>query len=53
MHGLARGAEAPRNWGKNVTLLSSITLQGVGHYLAVEGVTPINFEIAASLRGKR
>jgi len=30
---------APRNWGKNVTLLASITHRGVGPCLAVEGAT--------------
>jgi transposase len=30
---------APRNWGKNVTLLSSITAEGIGPCLAVEGAT--------------
>jgi hypothetical protein len=30
---------APRNWGKNVTLLASITLEGLGECLAVEGPT--------------
>lgn len=30
---------APRNWGKNVTLLSSITAEGLGPCLAVEGST--------------
>ncbi len=30
---------APRNWGKNVTLLASITSGGVGPCLAVEGPT--------------
>lgn len=30
---------APRNWGKNVTLLASITPEGVGPCLAVEGPT--------------
>ncbi len=30
---------APRNWGKNVTLLASITRRGVGPCLAVEGAT--------------
>ena len=30
---------APRNWGKNVTLLASITHRGVGPCLAVEGPT--------------
>ena len=32
-------AKAPRNWGKNVTLLASITHRGVGPCLAVEGPT--------------
>jgi transposase len=32
-------AKAPRNWGKNVTLLSSITTKGVGPCLVVEGST--------------
>ena len=30
---------APRNWGPNVTLISSITLSGMGPSLAVEGAT--------------
>jgi|SRR5215207_6764063 len=30
---------APRNWGKNVTLLASITAEGLGPTLAVEGST--------------
>jgi transposase len=30
---------APRNWGKNVTLLGSITNRGLGPCLAVEGST--------------
>ena len=30
---------APRNWGANVTLLSSMTLSGMGPCLAVEGPT--------------
>jgi transposase len=30
---------APRNWGKNVTLLASITHRGLGPCLAVEGPT--------------
>ena len=30
---------APRNWGKNVTLLASITSEGLGECLAVEGPT--------------
>jgi transposase len=29
----------PRNWGKNVTLLASITKEGLGECLAVEGTT--------------
>ena len=32
-------AKAPRNWGKNVTLLASIGSEGVGPCLAVEGPT--------------
>ena len=35
---------APRNWGKNVTLLASITAEGVGPSLAVEGVGGRYFE---------
>jgi transposase len=31
--------EAPRNWGANVTLLSSMTPEGMGPSLAVEGAT--------------
>jgi transposase len=36
-----RGAfgSAPRNWGKNVTLLASITPEGLGPCLAIEGPT--------------
>lgn len=30
---------APRNWGPNVTLISSMTLSGIGPSLAVEGAT--------------
>ena len=30
---------APRNWGRNVTLLASITHRGLGPSLAVEGAT--------------
>ena len=30
---------APRNWGKNLTLLASITPEGLGPSLAVEGPT--------------
>ena len=37
--GLRAHAKAPRNWGKNVTLLASITAEGVGPCLAVEGPT--------------
>jgi transposase len=32
----ARG-KAPRNWGKNVSLLSSITLEGMGPSMSIEG----------------
>lgn len=31
--------EAPRNWGANVTLLSSMSLEGMGPSMAVEGAT--------------
>ena len=31
--------EVPRNWGSNVTLLSSMSLEGMGPSLAVEGPT--------------
>lgn len=31
--------EAPRNWGKNITLLSSMSMEGMGPSLAVEGPT--------------
>ncbi len=37
--GLRAHAKAPRNWGKNVTLLASITRRGLGPCLAVEGST--------------
>jgi hypothetical protein len=30
-------AEAPKNWGKNVTLLSSMSTEGMGPSVAVEG----------------
>ena len=30
-------AKAPRNWGKNVTLISSITLEGMGPSMSIEG----------------
>jgi transposase len=29
----------PRNWGKNLTLLASMSLEGMGECLAVEGST--------------
>jgi hypothetical protein len=29
--------KAPRNWGKNVTLISSITLTGMGPSMSIEG----------------
>ena len=29
--------KAPRNWGKNVTLISSITLEGIGASISIEG----------------
>jgi transposase len=32
-------ASVPRNWGANVTLLASITAEGMGECLAVEGST--------------
>ena len=32
-------AKVPRNWGENVTLISSITTEGMGPSLAVEGAT--------------
>ena len=31
--------EAPRNWGSNVTLLASMTREGMGASIAVEGAT--------------
>jgi transposase len=31
--------EVPRNWGANVTLLSSMSIEGMGPSLAVEGAT--------------
>jgi transposase len=30
-------AKAPRNWGKNVTLISSVTLEGMGPSMSIEG----------------
>jgi len=32
-------AQAPKNWGKNVTLLSSMSIEGMGPSVAVEGAT--------------
>jgi DDE superfamily endonuclease len=32
-------SSVPRNWGKNVTLLASMSLEGMGECLAVEGST--------------
>ncbi len=32
-------AKASRNWGENVTLISSITTEGMGPSLAIEGPT--------------
>jgi transposase len=29
--------KAPRNWGRNVTLISSITLEGMGPSMSIEG----------------
>ncbi len=37
--GLRAHLKAPRNWGKNITLLASITREGMGPCLAVEGAT--------------
>jgi transposase len=37
--GLRAYAKVPRNWRKNVTLLASITAEGIGPCLAVEGPT--------------
>ena len=38
-------AEAPRNWGKNVTLLSSMSMEGMGPSVAVAGaITRAVFE---------
>ena len=31
--------EVPRNWGANVTLVSSMSIEGMGPSLAVEGST--------------
>jgi hypothetical protein len=35
----AFGSTTLRNWGKNVTLLASITAEGIGPCLAAEGAT--------------
>jgi DDE superfamily endonuclease len=32
-------SSVPRNWGKNITLLASMSLEGMGECLAVEGST--------------
>jgi transposase len=32
-------AQAPKNWGKNVTLLSSMSMRGMGPSVVVEGAT--------------
>jgi hypothetical protein len=32
-------ASVPRNWGKNVTLLASMSVEGMGPSLVVEGST--------------
>jgi transposase len=37
----ARG-KAPRNWGKNVTLISSITLEGMEASISIEGSSDTN-----------
>src|SRR3712207_3045766 len=37
--GMRAPAKAPRNWGKNVTLLSSMSIKGMRPSLAVEGAT--------------
>ena len=43
--GLRAHLKAPRNWGKNVTLLASMTREGRGPCLAVEGATTkVTFE---------
>ncbi len=50
-------AEAPRNWGSNVTLLASMTRGGMGPCVAVEGATTkavfeayVEWALAPSLR---
>lgn len=43
--------EVPRNWGANVTLVSSTSLEGMGPSLAVEGSTTREvFEAYTSIR---
>jgi transposase len=49
--------EVPRNWGANITLLASITVDGIGPCLAVEGSTTrevfeayLEWVLAAQLR---
>lgn len=37
--GVRAHCSAPGNWGNNVTMLSSMTLRGMGSSLAVEGAT--------------
>jgi hypothetical protein len=32
-------SSVPRNWGKNITLLASMSIEGMGECLAVEGST--------------
>ena len=32
-------AQAPRNWGKNVTLIASLSTEGLGAAMSVEGAT--------------
>ena len=50
LYGWSRGGErlcarAPKNWGKNITLLSSMTHRGMGPSVAVEGAaTAVVFE---------
>lgn len=31
--------QAPRNWGKNVTLIASLSTEGLGAAMSVEGAT--------------
>jgi transposase len=33
------GRKAPRNWGKNITLISSLSSEGIGAAMSVEGAT--------------